>query len=155
MFYELLNHFSRLFAIIKEIMINDYFSYVNHHMKSNIVYFVIYLIDRQHNFILWQLYFIIFCISNEKEIYFTFLFFRLSVVFKQLIYIFYVYFINAFSCDFCIKIVYNLYFLLSTFVMHVIVIIFLIALIVFSCVIDDVSDSRRYIFSHSRELNST
>ena len=38
--------------------------------------------------------------------------------------------------------------------MHVIVIIFLIALIIFSCAVDDVSNSRQSIYFHNRELNS-
>ena len=159
MFYELSNHFSRLLAIVEKVMINDYFSdhfsYVGHHVKSNVVYFIIYLINRQHTFIIWYLKFIIFRISNEKETQFTFSFFHLSVVSKRLVHIFYIYFINAFNYDFCVKFVHNLNFLLSTFVMHMIVTIFLIALIILSCAVDDILNSRRCISFYSKELNST
>ena len=142
MFYKLSNHSSRLLAIVEEIMINDHFSYVSHHVKSNITYFILYLINRQHNFIIWYLKFIIFRVLNEREIRFIFLFVRFSFVLKRLIHIFYIYFINAFSCDFCIKFVHDLYFLLLTFVMYTIVTTFLITLITFLYIVNNVSDSR-------------
>ena len=149
-----MNYSSRLFIIVERVMINDHFSYINHYMKSNIVYFIIYLINRQYNFIIWYLKFIIFRVSNENRIQFVFLFFRFSVVFKQLIHIFYIYFMKAFNCDFCVKFVHDSHFLLLTLVIYAIVIIYLIALIFFSCTVDDVSNSRQYVFSHNKELNS-
>ena len=155
MFYESPNHLSRLFIIVEKIMINDYILYVSHHVKLNVVYFIIYLISRQHNFIIWHLEFLIFRASNEKETWFIFLFFRSSIVPKRLIHIFYVYFINAFNCDFCVKFVNDLHFLLSTFVMYAIVTTFLIILITFSCAVDNVLSSQQCVFSHNRKLNST
>ena len=155
MFHKLSNHFSKLFIIVKEIVINNHFLYINHHIKSNVVYFIIYLINYQHNCIIWHLKFIIVRALNERKTRFIFSFFRFSVVSKQSIHIFHVYFINAFNYDFYIKFFHDSYFLLSTLVMHTIVIKFLIVLIIFSCAVDNVLDLRRCIFSYNKELNST
>ena len=131
-------------------MIDDHFSYIDHHVKSNVVYFIIYLISSQQNFIKQYSKFNIFRVSNERKTRFTFSFLCFSVVFKRSVHFFYICFMNAFNCDFCVKFVYNSHFLLLTSVMHAIVITFLITLIIFSCVIDDVSNSRRRVFSHNR-----
>ena len=136
-------------------MINYYFSYISHYVRSNVVYFIIYLISRQHNSTIQNLKFIFFRASNEREIRFIFSFLRPSAVSKRLIYLFHVYFINAFNCDFFVKFVHNSYSLLLTFVMYAIIIIFLIASIIFSYAVDNISDSQRCIFSHNKELNST
>ena len=131
-------------------MIDDHFSYIDHHVKSNIVYFIIYLISSQQNFIKQLSKLNIFRASNEKETRFTFSFFCFSAVFKRSIHFFYICFMNAFNCDFCVKFVYDLHFLLLTFIMHAIVTTFLIALIIFSCIINDVSNLRRRVSFHNK-----
>ena len=131
-------------------MIDDHFSYINHHVKLNVVYFIIYLISSQQNFIKQLSKFNIFYALNEKETRFIFLFFRFSVVFKRSTHFFHICFMNAFNCNFYVKFIHDLHFLLSTFVMYAIVTTFLIVLIIFSCVVDNVSNSRRRVSSHNR-----
>ena len=150
MFHESSNHFSWFLVFVEEIMINDHFLYINHHVKSNVVYFIIYLISSQQNLIKQHLKFNIFRALNERKTRFTFSFLRFSAVLKRSAHFFYICFMNAFNCDFCVKFVYNLYFSLSTFVMHAIVTTSLIALIIFLYVVDDVSNSRQRVSFHNK-----